>query len=77
MSMTENAVSVFDEDTGKFKRLWVPTGNRANRMTRRLLSIRDSLEDEPQQRGQDALKNFSTPTGVIVSNDAWCMCATG
>jgi NHL repeat len=61
-------VIVFDEDTGKFKRLWGAYGNRP---TDEKAPPYDpaALEDQAQQRGSSSLKNFSTPHCVIVSND--------
>jgi hypothetical protein len=61
-------VIVFDEDTGKFKRLWGAYGKKPTDDKTPPFDPA-KLEDQPQQSGQDALKNFSTPHCVIVSND--------
>src|SRR6202521_109525 len=61
-------VIVFDEDTGKFKRLWGAYGNKP---TDDKTPPYDpaALEDQTQQGGPATLKNFSTPHCVIVAND--------
>lgn len=61
-------VIVLDEDTGKFKRLWGAYGHKPTDDKTPPFDPA-KLEDSPQQSGQDALKNFSTPHCVIVSND--------
>lgn len=61
-------VIVFDEDTGKFKRLWGAYGKKPTDDKTPPFDPA-KLEDSPQQGGQDALKNFSTPHCVMVSND--------